>query len=149
MDLSELERLTELVQKANIRELTLRQGDSRLTIRKPLPEKEETGTALVPYEGDYSEETDFASAVYEAEEAETADQPVLVTSPSVGIFRHIKPIVGLNAHVKAGQIMGLIEALKLTNEVVAPSAGIVQDLLIEDGMPVEYGQAIFAMKASE
>ena len=147
MDIAEFERLVEIVQDSKIRELTLKQGSSRITIRKsskPMP-----GSALVPVEGGhqdmYEVETRYAGEE-DDDDAETEPEPVLVTAPLVGVFKHVKPVIGLGAHVKAGQTIGVIEAMKLINEVNAPSDGIVTDVTVEDSMPVEYGQALFILR---
>jgi acetyl-CoA carboxylase biotin carboxyl carrier protein len=148
MDTTELERLVELVQNARIRELTLKQNGARITIRKALPQTT-TGTALVPYTEETEEER---RAVYESEEVTTyveMPQRLFVTAPLVGLFRHVKPLIGLGAHVEEGQVVGVIEAMKLMNDVIAPVGGVVTDVLIEDGRAVEYGQTLFELQPSD
>lgn len=152
MDIAELERLLELVRNANIRELTLRQGEARITLRKAPPVETTTGTALVAV---YGEETDYLAETAEGQDLSAAGNgapvatPVAslqITAPLVGVFRHVKPIIGLGARVTEGQVVGVIEAMKLVNEVTAPFDGAVTDVLVEDGMPVEYGQALFILQ---
>ena len=65
----------------------------------------------------------------------------------VGIFYHAEPPLFLGAEIKAGQIIGSIESMKLMNDVVAEDSGRVTDVLVEDGAPVEYGQALFRLAA--
>ena len=153
MNVEELERLVALVQNANIRELTLRQDDNRITIRKQVqPQTPPMSTALIPIEGGY--EGVFHQADYTIEQTGSAfdgeigeeENISLVTSPLVGVFHHLKPLVGLGAKVRQGQVVGIIEAVKLMNEVMAPCDGKVVDVLIEDGMPVEYGQELYAIE---
>lgn len=144
MDIAEFERLVEIVQESKIRELTLKQGSSRITIRKsskPMP-----GSALVPVEGNLADSYEVETRYADEDGSEEAEpEPVLVTAPLVGVFKHVKPVVGLGAHVKAGQTIGVIEAMKLINEVNAPSDGVVNDVAVEDSMPVEYGQTLFVL----
>ncbi len=155
MDLAELEQLIGIVKHSQVGELTLKQGEARLTLRKA-PSFEESSTALVPTYGpqlqlvddedDYSEEIEvFDGDIPDLKIVET-EQESLVIAPLVGIFHHVKPVVGLGAKVKTGQKIGLIEAMKLVNDVVAPAAGTVADVLIEDGLPVEYGQTLFVLR---
>jgi acetyl-CoA carboxylase biotin carboxyl carrier protein len=139
MNVDDIERLLGLLERANIRELTLRENGARITIRKT-PEEVAHSSALVPV----SYET------YELHEEEGRDHvhPIepsrcMVTAPLVGFFHHIKPMVGLGAQVKQGQVIGIIEAMKLINDVKAPVGGTVTDVLVEDGLPVEYGQLLF------
>ncbi len=154
MNVEELERLVALVQNANIRELTLRQDDNRITIRKQIPpQTAPMSTALVPLEGGYEgvfQEADYTieqtGSAFDGQIGENEENIALVTSPLVGVFHHLKPLVGLGAKVKEGQVVGIIEAVKLMNEVMAPCDGKVVDVLIEDGMPVEYGQELYAIE---
>jgi biotin carboxyl carrier protein len=147
MKVEEIERLVGLVEHAHISELTLRQEGARLTIRKPVGVAHTHG-ALVPYEEphEFAEEEGYIETPLLAAPSEPI---ATVTAPLVGFFRHVKPMVGLGAQVKQGQIIGIIEAMKLVNEVKAPEAGVVTDVLVEDGLPVEYGQALFDIRIAE
>ncbi|HZP82596.1 MAG TPA: biotin/lipoyl-containing protein [Chthonomonadaceae bacterium] len=158
-DSSELERLAELVRNADIRELTLKQGSARITIRKGPPRAPNSaGTALVPFVEAGGGEARNGSAEDEAEsleiespfleeDEEEGEETHWVTSPLVGIFHHVKPLVGLGTRVTQGQIVGVVEAMKLINEIAAEMDGVVIDVLVEDGQAVEYGQPLFLVKA--
>ena len=78
---------------------------------------------------------------------ELADHAGAVKSPMVGTAYlrpspDAKPFIELGSMVKAGEKILLVEAMKTFNEIVAPRAGKVTHILIEDGSPVEYGQAL-------
>lgn len=149
MDITELEQLVKLVEKSNIRELTLRQGEARLTLKKPAMEETVRGGALIPYPGGVEIESRFGAeeSSNQLPYAANVEEHSLVTAPLVGVFHHVKPLVGLGARVKSGQVIAVIEAMKLMTEVTAPTDGIIVETLIEDGMPAEYGQVLFAVKA--
>ena len=76
------------------------------------------------------------------------DKAHVVTSPFVGTF-YRKPnpdspsYVSLNDKVDKGQVLCIVEAMKLMNEIEADVAGTVTGILVEDGAPVEYGQPLF------
>jgi len=80
--------------------------------------------------------------------AGTVDKTHAVTSPFVGTF-YRKPnpdsqnYVSLNERVEKGQVLCIVEAMKLMNEIEADVAGTVVAILVEDGSPVEYGQPLF------
>ncbi len=57
-----------------------------------------------------------------------------------------KPFVEVGSSVKAGEKILLVEAMKTFNEIVAPRAGKVTHILVEDGAPVEYGQALMVIE---
>jgi len=76
-----------------------------------------------------------------------------VTSPMVGTFYRAPsptspPFVDIGDSVKKGQTLCIIEAMKLMNEIECEVNGMVVDILAESGKPVEYGQKLFAIKAS-
>ena len=76
------------------------------------------------------------------------DKAHVVTSPFVGTF-YRKPnpdsptYVNLNDKVQKGQVLCIVEAMKLMNEIEADASGVIVGILVEDGSPVEYGQALF------
>ncbi len=76
------------------------------------------------------------------------DKAHVVTSPFVGTF-YRKPnpdspnYVSLGDKVDKGQVLCIVEAMKLMNEIEADTAGTISGILVEDGAPVEYGQALF------
>ena len=83
--------------------------------------------------------------------AEPAEHPGTVKSPMVGTAYlrpspDAKPFVEPGATVKSGDKLLLVEAMKTFNEIVAPKAGKVTQILIEDGAPVEYGQALMVIE---
>ena len=145
MNVTELEALVELVKDAKISEITLKQGDQRVTIKKPHPRQEYAeGAASEAYSEDdeYAEDMTIDSSLVEPE-------PVVVIAPVVGYFHHVKPIVGLNASVTAGQTVGIVKAMQLNNEVTASVGGVIVDVLVKDGQPVEYGQPLYRLLPSE
>jgi len=141
MDVSELERLIALMQNARISELTLREGDSRVTLRK---NRAVASTALVAYGDDgveYFTEVDVSEP-----SAPEPPEDITVIAPLVGVFRHVKPMVGLGAKVKEGQKIGTIQAVKLLTDLTSPTDGVIVDVFIEDGHPVEYGHTLFTIR---
>ena len=75
-----------------------------------------------------------------------------IESPMVGTFYRAaspedKPFVQVGDKVKVGQVVCIIEAMKLMNEIEADKDGTIESILLENGQPVEYGQDLFLMKA--
>jgi acetyl-CoA carboxylase biotin carboxyl carrier protein len=74
----------------------------------------------------------------------------VVKAPMVGTFYRspspeAKPFVELGQAVKQGEAICIIEAMKLMNEIEADASGVVKAILVENGQPVEYGQALFLL----
>ena len=76
-----------------------------------------------------------------------ADHPGMVASPMVGTA-YLAPepeaanFINIGENVKAGQTLVIIEAMKVMNPITAPNAGVIRNILIENGQPVEFGQAL-------
>ncbi len=85
--------------------------------------------------------------------AEEGDCPgcVEITAPIVGTFYRkpapdAEPFVNVGDRVEKGQVVCIIEAMKLFNEIESEVSGIVRKVLVEDGEPVEYGQPLFLVE---
>ncbi len=98
--------------------------------------------------------TEAAPAAGEASAAETADAlPAgnIVKSPLVGTFyaapaEDAEPFVKVGDSVKEGQVLAIVEAMKLMNEIESDFTGTVAEILVENGQAVEYGQPLFVIK---
>jgi acetyl-CoA carboxylase biotin carboxyl carrier protein len=83
----------------------------------------------------------------------TADPAVkLVKSPIVGTFYECPspgtpPFVRIGETVQAGRVICIIESMKLMNEIEAEFAGVIESKLVPNGQPVEYGEALFSIRA--
>jgi acetyl-CoA carboxylase biotin carboxyl carrier protein len=147
-----LKKLIDLVQESGIGELEITEGEERVRIARggivsvqpgaaaPGPATAAPGTA--------------APAAAPATAAPTATPPAAgaeghaVKSPMVGTFYRApspeaKPFVSVGDAVKEGQTVCVIEAMKLMNEIEADASGVIKAILVENGQPVEYGQALF------
>ena len=131
MDVKKIEELIRVLEGSPNEELCVQKGDYRVCIKKgakpaPTPAKPsaQPGGAPVP------------APITEPEER-------FVTAPMVGIFHVVDGIAQVGAAVSEGQVVGSIESMKLANDVVCRVVGIVAEVLVEDGMPVEYGQPLF------
>ena len=77
---------------------------------------------------------------------------ILVKSPIVGTFYEgpspgAPPFVRVGERVQPGKVLCIIESMKLMNEIEAETSGIVESKLVMNGQPVEYGEALFAVRA--
>ena len=61
----------------------------------------------------------------------------------VGVFHHAEPPITVGMQVEAGQVIAVIESMKLMNDIRSEEAGIIQAAHVEDGLAVEYGQPLF------
>ena len=132
MDLAQIEELIKILEESDTEELVVQEGESTIRIRKR-PKQEPSATAPRP-------------------SVEPAEQPVIamdvtptesvIRAPMVGIFHTIDGLSKVGAQVEEGQVVGSIESMKLLNDVIADMSGVVTEVLVEDGTPVEYGQPL-------
>ena len=93
------------------------------------------------------------ATTHEAPKEKPADPNlVLVKSPIVGTFYEAAspdaaPFVRVGERVQPGKVLCIIESMKLMNEIEAETSGIIESKLVMNGQPVEYGEALFAVRA--
>ena len=152
MDLRKLKTLIELVESSGIAELEIAEGEERVRITRSLPP---AATAASPpgTAPALPADVQVSAAVPEAQPgaaAAPAAEGHVVKSPMVGTFYRSaspggKPFVEIGDEVQVGDPLCIIEAMKLMNEIEADQAGVVKAILIENGQPVEYGQALVVL----
>jgi acetyl-CoA carboxylase biotin carboxyl carrier protein len=153
MDLRKLKTLIDLVQQSGIAELEITEGEEKVRISRGV-----TGMAqAMPQPGTvYMTAPGMAPAAEPAAaapaEPAAAPEPVghAVKSPMVGTFYRssapdAKPFVELGQAVKAGETVCIIEAMKLLNEIECDQDGVIKEILVENGEPVEFGQPLFVL----
>ena len=151
MDLRKLKTLIDLVSESGVAELEITEGDDRVRIvnrsTAPAPIPVPT-TIAVPAPAAAAPEPSPAAAA--ASQPETKSSPV-ISSPMVGTFYRspspgAAPFVEVGDAVKKGQVIGIIEAMKLLNEVEADQDGVVKAFAAENGQPVEFGQPLIILE---
>ncbi len=152
MELDDLKEILRLIEREGITEFELEKDGVRLRIKKASQPIAETRAATPP---------SAAGAAPPAAPAEVriaADPPgpeesglTIVKSPIVGTFYrspdpNTDPFVGIGDQIKIGQVLCIVEAMKLMNEIEAEAAGEIVAIHIENGQPVQYGDALFSLR---
>jgi len=147
MDLRKLKTLIDLVAESGIAELEVTEGEDRVRIAKfsPAPAAPTSSTTVIAAPAPVS-----AAAAAPGPAPEPVPTGHVVKSPMVGTFyRSPSPgaaaFVELGQAVKPGDTLCIIEAMKLLNEIEAEVGGVVKQILVENGQPVEYGQPLFVI----
>jgi acetyl-CoA carboxylase biotin carboxyl carrier protein len=150
MDLRKLKKLIDLVQESGIAELEITEGEEKVKIVKsgPGPVVAAAPVAAMPPPALLPATAPAAPAIVEA--VTVGEEGHAVKSPMVGTFYRTpspdaKPFVEVGQSVKEGQIICIIEAMKLMNEIECDKTGVVKAILVENGQPVEYGQPLFVI----
>ncbi|MDQ2963831.1 MAG: acetyl-CoA carboxylase biotin carboxyl carrier protein [Pseudomonadota bacterium] len=151
MDLRKLKTLIELVESSGIAELEISEGEERVRITRSLPPVTSPATAQGAQSGAPAAALESPQPTAPgAAAAQAESEGHVVKSPMVGTFYRsaspgAKPFVEIGDEVQAGDPLCIIEAMKLMNEIEADQAGVVKAILIENGQPVEYGQALVVL----
>jgi acetyl-CoA carboxylase biotin carboxyl carrier protein len=151
MNIDEIKELLDLFNSSGVGELELEQDGSRIRIRKA-GETSEYAVSPAASATQSQEITAPAEAPSAAPEAPPADAGhTLVKSPIVGTYYEAgspgsAPFVKVGDAVEPGQVLCIIESMKLMNEIEAEIAGTIAAKLVENGRPVEYGEALFAIR---
>lgn len=138
MNLEEIEKLVSILRESKISELTVSADGTTVRLRKPLI------AAPAAKKQQLVRETPKATVLPMEDKPEPAGQ--YLTAPMVGIFHSIDSVGARGNVIKAGQVVGVIESMKLMNDIISDQDGIIAEVLIEDGMPVEYGQNLFRLE---
>ncbi len=155
IDMAFLKRLIELVESSDIDTLEISRWATKIRISKNPSAILGVNAASTPLtlRTDANPSVAQPPAPAGAEAVETVEQAELleVTSPMVGTFYRAPapdadPYVEVGDHVKVGQTLCILEAMKLMNELEAEVAGAIVEIAVENAEPVEYGQALFRIR---
>jgi acetyl-CoA carboxylase biotin carboxyl carrier protein len=153
MDLRKLKTLIDLVSESGISELEVTEGEGKVRIVKNAPPVYvQPSTSYAPQIAAPAQPFGMPGEVpgAPAAPAPAVPQGHIVTSPMVGSFYRApspgaEPFVQVGDSVKEGQTICIIEAMKLLNEIECDKAGVVKEILVENGQAVEYGQPLFVI----
>lgn len=145
MDLRKLKTLIDLVAESGIAELEITEGEGKVRIVKF---SQAVQPVAYPAAGVEPVPGAPVAAAPVAEAAPAVPQGHSVKAPMVGTFYRAPnpgaaPFVNVGQTVKEGDPLCIIEAMKLLNEIEADKSGVIKEILIENGEPVEYGQPLF------
>ena len=165
MTLDEIRELIQAVISSGVAELEVQRGDNRVRIRRTARVSvthHDVAAAPVPA---YSSEhlpapvpapppvpaAPLASAPSQAADVMSDPSLVIVKSPIVGTFYESPapgsaPFIRIGDSVQPGKVLCIIESMKLMNEIEAETSGVIVSKLVENGHPVEYGEALFALR---
>ena len=158
MDLRKLKTLIDLVAESDISELEVTEGESKVRIVKASTAANQVVMMQQPMAA-HTQAAPLAAAPLAAAPAASAAPVVeavaeptghIVKSPMVGTFyRSSAPgspaFVEIGSTVKVGDTLCIIEAMKLLNEIDTDAAGVITQILVENGQPVEFGQPLFVV----
>ena len=154
MDLRKLKKLIDLVQESGVAELEVKEGEEAVRITRVVGGAQQTvylpQASMSPPPPAAAPGATAAASVPALPAAPVAVEGHCVKSPMVGTFYRSstpggKHFVDVGDTVAMGDVLCIIEAMKLMNEIEADSAGVIKEILAENGQAVEYGQPLFVI----
>ena len=150
MDLRKLKTLIELVESSGIGELEIQEGEERVRITRAIAPGA-SSQLLTSAPAAAAAPIVAAPAAAPAPVIPAQPEGHLVKSPMVGTFYRAaspgaKPFVEVGDTVQVGDPLCIIEAMKLMNEIESDQAGVVKQILAENGQPVEFGQPLIVIE---
>jgi acetyl-CoA carboxylase biotin carboxyl carrier protein len=150
MDLRKLKTLIDLVAESDIAELEVTEGESKVRIVKSSGAPQNQVVMMQPHSMPQQTMSAPMPAAQAAPIVPAEPEGHIVKSPMVGTFYRSSapgnpPFVEVGATVKEGDTLCIIEAMKLLNEIDADASGVIKQILVENGQPVEFGQPLFVI----
>ncbi|XKM13609.1 acetyl-CoA carboxylase biotin carboxyl carrier protein [Orbaceae bacterium ac157xtp] len=155
MDIRKIKKLIELVEESGISELEISEGEESVRISRTLSPVAYPAqniqiaqpTSMQPVNNQPIQSTQPAAS------AEVAPEVTghTIKSPMVGTFYRTpspdsKPFVEVGQSVAVGDVLCIVEAMKMMNQIESEKAGVVKAILVENGQPVEFDQPIFIIE---
>lgn len=154
MDFKEIEHIVKFISGTDIVEFELERPNGKLKIKRGMvrPDIVEIKPVVAAPSVVTASEQKLEEQKAEKEAAKN-EKLKQITSPMVGTFYRapspdIKPFMEIGGTVKKGQIVCIIEAMKLMNEIESEFNGKIVSILIENGQPVEYGEPLFVIETA-
>ena len=146
MDIRKIKKLIELIEDSDIAELEIKEGDDSIRIsRANTAPVHFSSSALQPQA--YTQSNTPAPA-----QNEQSATPLghTVTSPMVGTFYRasspeLAPFAEVGQTVKAGDVLCIVEAMKMMNQIESDTSGVIESINVENGEPVEFDQPLFTI----
>ena len=144
MDIRKVKKLIELLETSDIAEIEIKEGEEAVRISRSSSVKT---TVVAPATAPAAAPAPNPVAAAEEKPAPQTTSGHVLSSPMVGTFYRSPspsspPFVEVGTHVKAGDVVCIVEAMKMMNQIEAEKAGIIEAILVNDGEPVEFDQPL-------
>lgn len=155
MDIKKIKAIVDMIKESGIAELEITEGEDKLRVScvssvvapvQPLAAAPSIHQVSIP-----TSLPQQTTVTHQPEESKPKQiEGETINSPMVGTFYRASspnsnPFIQVGQEVKVGQVLCIIEAMKLMNQIEADKAGTIKEILAEDGKPVEYGQPLFVI----
>ena len=148
MDIRKVKKLIELLEQSSIGEIEIKEGEETVRISRANPHAPVAQAPVTAATASLPTEPSLAEPLPAAPTTPSVDENTYtVETPMVGTFYSAPspdadPYIAIGQTVAKGDTLCIVEAMKMMNHIDAPVAGVIKAILVENGDPVEFGQAI-------
>lgn len=149
MDIRKVKKLIELLEESNVAEIEIKEGEETVRISRNYPQGQLPPQQyfVAPPAAAAAPPPVAAAAAAIPPESKPAHKGEAIKSPMVGTFYRSPaptagPFITVGQTIKATDVIGIVEAMKMMNQIQAGKGGVVEAILVEDGQPVEYDQPL-------
>ena len=140
-----IEKLAKVLADTGLTEISLEDGEQAITLRKDVVVTSAPQVMAAPVQA--AAPAPAPTAAPAADSAPKASKGTPITSPMVGTFYKspspdAEPFVSVGSTIKEGDVVCIVEAMKMMNEIESEVSGTVTEICVEDGQPVEFGQVL-------
>ena len=150
MDTRKIQKLIELIEKSGVTEIEIREGEDFVRISRAVTVAASAPVIMAAPAAPTAPPVHAAAQAPAAPAAPTLPEGHLVRSPMVGTFYRApspgaKAFAEVGQQVKAGDVICIVEAMKMMNHIEADKAGVITAILVDDGSPVEFDQPLVSI----
>jgi acetyl-CoA carboxylase biotin carboxyl carrier protein len=152
MDIRKVKKLIELLEESDVEELEIQEGDDSVRISRRRQQQENVQYLPQPNypQGGPPAQASSSESTTDKEEASAEPQGHRICSPMVGTFYRAssptaKPFANVGQQVNVGDVVCIVEAMKMMNQIEADHSGTITEVLSENGQPVEFDQPLFVI----
>jgi acetyl-CoA carboxylase biotin carboxyl carrier protein len=150
MDIRKIKKLIELLEESGVAEIEIKEGEESLRISRMSKGVQVSTATLAPLPAPVAAAAPLSAPAAPAEASPTTAGAgeQIVTAPMVGTYYSspspgAKEFINIGDEIKAGQVLCIIEAMKMMNQIESETAGTIRAILVKNGEPVEFGQPLF------
>lgn len=145
MDIRKIKKLIELIEDSDVEQLEIKEGEESIKITR----RGQAATIVAPQAAVSAPAPIVSAPVNEPVEPSPSALPT-INSPMVGTFYRspspdAKPFIEVGKRVKTGDVLCIVEAMKMMNQIEADRDGTIAEILVENGSPVEFDQPLFSI----
>jgi acetyl-CoA carboxylase biotin carboxyl carrier protein len=155
MDIRKVKKLIDLLEHSDVAEIEIHEGEESVRISRQnslgAPQASFAGMPYPMPPGAFAAPPAPAAAPAETPPEPEEPKGHMVRAPMVGTFYRAsspgsKPFAEEGQHVKTGDTLCIIEAMKILNQIESDKSGVIKSILVENGQPVEYNQPLFSIE---